>query len=366
MSTVVKLPTKSNAAVFDPVETGKSIDSLWRDYQHAEGRAEYHRKEVEHSEDTRDKFKAKLIAELRHAHDHVADFSAYLKEHTKIGRSTAYRLLALTDGRGDKVREQERARKQKSRAVSVTKRVTDTTDERYGRAAKAATEALETTGSYAQSCKAAAAAFHAPLIRCRAKNSEPLSAGEVVCSCPVDDGYSVGFKCSVLFGRTPGEVKLPNGRWGTPVAEAAPSITPERESPTLIDDNPDGHTNIPAADVWALIQPVLDFEKRYPLTIEAMDKYGNGFKIVGGTVELYDALATAALRLLDFKNDLGEERNVSDALEARYEANRNLRKANEAEARKAYKAATGKGWGNGRVPELFKWYDDHNAKAKAS
>ena len=145
------------------------------------------------------------------------------------------------------------------------------------------------------------------------------------------------------------------------------SITPEPESPTLIDDDHPApkYTKLAAADVWALIQPVLDLEKRYPLTVKHMDKTGYGFEIVGGTVELYDALDKAASRLTDFKHWLGEDdRSVLDAIEARYEAKRNLRKAKEADARKLYKATTGKGWGGGRVAELFRWYDEHNKKAK--
>jgi hypothetical protein len=130
----------------------------------------------------------------------------------------------------------------------------------------------------------------------------------------------------------------------------APSITPEPESSTLLD-----------ADVWALIQPILDFEKAHPLTVESDDKYGPGFEIVGGTIELHDALATAAMRLIDFEHYLRDhDEEVSAQISDRYDAQVNLAHANLAAARKAYKAATGKAWGGGRNAELIEWYDAHN------
>jgi hypothetical protein len=108
-----------STALFDPVKTGRAIDAAWKEYSDTKNRLGLLRETVQEHRET-------LIEKLQYAHAHVPDFSAYLKEHTKIGRSTAYRILAITDGRGDEVRASERARQQKSRAVSVTEPVTDT------------------------------------------------------------------------------------------------------------------------------------------------------------------------------------------------------------------------------------------------
>jgi hypothetical protein len=119
MSASNTLTTVKSSTLFDPVQTGREIDELWKVYS-------TQTKCIEAAQQTADDYKEELIQVLRHAHDHVADFSAFIKEHTKIGRSTAYRLLAITDGRGEEVRQRERYRKRKSRAASVTPPVTDT------------------------------------------------------------------------------------------------------------------------------------------------------------------------------------------------------------------------------------------------
>jgi hypothetical protein len=97
-----------NTALFDPVQAGREITHTYVEYV-AAGQA------VADRTQQRDAIKAKLIDQLRAAHGHVADFKAFLKEHVNIPRSTAYRMLAIADGRGEEVRRQERDSKRRAR-----------------------------------------------------------------------------------------------------------------------------------------------------------------------------------------------------------------------------------------------------------
>jgi hypothetical protein len=100
-------------AKFDPVQAGREINA--------------HAKLMEKSEKKTADHRDTLQVLLKEANAKVPDFDAFLEKYTTMARSTAYRLLAIADGRGDEVREQENARQQKHRAAeSVTTLVTDT------------------------------------------------------------------------------------------------------------------------------------------------------------------------------------------------------------------------------------------------
>lgn len=98
----------SNTALFDPAEAGRQISETYAQYVQADRAVAEHEAE-------RATVKAALIEQLRDAHGRVADFKAFLKEHVKIPRSTAYKLLAIADGRGEEIRRQEREAKQRQR-----------------------------------------------------------------------------------------------------------------------------------------------------------------------------------------------------------------------------------------------------------
>lgn len=109
-----------SASLFDPVQAGREITHTYVEYVAANQVIEYRRQQ-------RDAIKAKLIDQLRAAHGQVADFKAFLKEHVHIPRSTAYRMLAIADGRGEAVRRQERESKQRQRGSVQDTQVPDTT-----------------------------------------------------------------------------------------------------------------------------------------------------------------------------------------------------------------------------------------------
>ena len=98
-----------STALFDPAQAGREITHTYVEYVAA------HKVVVDHTQQ-RDAIKGKLIEQLRAAHGHVADFKAFLKEYVQIPRSTAYKLLAIADGRGEEIRQQEREAKQRQRA----------------------------------------------------------------------------------------------------------------------------------------------------------------------------------------------------------------------------------------------------------
>jgi hypothetical protein len=108
-----------STALFDPAQAGREITHTYVEYVAA------HKVVVDHTQQ-RDAIKGKLIEQLRAAHGHVADFKAFLKEYVQIPRSTAYKLLAIADGRGEEIRQQEREAKQRQRARVHDTEVMDT------------------------------------------------------------------------------------------------------------------------------------------------------------------------------------------------------------------------------------------------
>ena len=92
--------------LFDPAAAGQAINAVFDKWQSF-------KKKTDNYRDT-------LVAMLRDAHGRVPHFKAFIKENTKIARSTAYRLLAITDGRGEEVRKQERDRQARVRDVTDT------------------------------------------------------------------------------------------------------------------------------------------------------------------------------------------------------------------------------------------------------
>jgi hypothetical protein len=108
-----------SSALFDPAQAGREITHTYVEYVAA------HKVVVDHTQQ-RDAIKGKLIEQLRAAHGHVADFKAFLKEYVQIPRSTAYKLLAIADGRGEEIRQQEREAKQRQRARVHDTEVMDT------------------------------------------------------------------------------------------------------------------------------------------------------------------------------------------------------------------------------------------------
>lgn len=105
---------------FDPVAAGREIDRLHDAWQTA-------RENTKAAKEAEREAKAAFVAALIEAHGRVLDFRAFVKDHTHIARSTAYRLIRVAKGDGEEVRRQERTNKQRQReAVSGTSSVPDT------------------------------------------------------------------------------------------------------------------------------------------------------------------------------------------------------------------------------------------------
>jgi hypothetical protein len=90
--------------LFDPAAAGQAINAVFDKWQSSKKKT--------------DDYRDTLVAMLRDAHGRVPDFKAFINDNTKIARSTAYRLLAITDGRGEEVRKQERERQARVRDVT--------------------------------------------------------------------------------------------------------------------------------------------------------------------------------------------------------------------------------------------------------
>ena len=91
-STGLSLP-----ATFDPVARGHAIQGAWDKWQAAEGKAE--------------DLGITVAIMLKAAKAEAPNFTAFVKAHCKFTLSTANRILAVADGKGDLIREQEKARR---------------------------------------------------------------------------------------------------------------------------------------------------------------------------------------------------------------------------------------------------------------
>jgi hypothetical protein len=90
---------------FDAAAAGRQIDAVFEKRETA----------AKKTKDYADTLKQLLVEAKRN----VPDFKAFIKEHTQIGYSTAKRILAIADGRGEEIRAQERENKQKQRAAKA-------------------------------------------------------------------------------------------------------------------------------------------------------------------------------------------------------------------------------------------------------
>jgi hypothetical protein len=100
------------AVVFDPVAAGRAIDAVW------EKREAVERKRADYDDTL-----LKLLLEAKA--NYSGPFKEFVEKFTHISLTTAKRTLRIADGRGEEVRQAERARQQRSRAakgVTVTPR----------------------------------------------------------------------------------------------------------------------------------------------------------------------------------------------------------------------------------------------------
>src|SRR5665213_3680672 len=116
ISTTTNPPT--TGVKFDPVTAGAEIDRVYEYWQTAENLAAQ-------KAETAKKLSEDLTRLLLQAKANAPDFKKFVEEHTRIAYSTAKRVLAVADGRGQEIREQERERQLRHRAAkAVTGSVT--------------------------------------------------------------------------------------------------------------------------------------------------------------------------------------------------------------------------------------------------
>jgi hypothetical protein len=116
------IPTESaKQPAFDPVAAGAEIDKVYGFWQQIEKQA------AEKAENAA-KLKADLIRLLQHAKVNAPNFKEFVEKHTRVSRAEAYRLLAIADGRGEEISEQNRRNvaNHRARNVSLTSNVRDT------------------------------------------------------------------------------------------------------------------------------------------------------------------------------------------------------------------------------------------------